>query len=63
MRLITYNDVAARLGVSRATAERMVLRADLPAPIVITPGSVRFIEDEINAWLAARPRTSGKVQQ
>jgi prophage regulatory protein len=55
-RLLTYAEVAARLGVSRSTVERLVTRAEIPQPLHIAPGAVRFVEDEINAWLVSRPR-------
>ena len=56
MKLITYADVAERLGVSKATVERMVVRGSFIQPLHITPGTVRFDLDELDAWLARRPR-------
>lgn len=57
MKLLSYNDLGFRLSLSRATLERMVTRAQLPAPVQVSSGAVRFIEDEITEWLATRPRT------
>lgn len=57
MKLISYNDLGFRLSLSRATLERMVTRAEIPPPVQVTSGAVRFIEDEIEAWLTTRPRT------
>ena len=57
MKLLSYNDLGFRLSLSRATLERMVTRAEIPPPVQVSSGAVRFIEDEIEAWLATRPRT------
>lgn len=58
MKLLNYNEVAEVLGVSRATVERMVLRGQFIQPLHITSGTVRFDADELDAWLAARPRSN-----
>lgn len=57
MKLLSYNDLAFRTNLSRRTLERMVVRAELPPPVQVSSGAVRFIEDEIEAWLTTRPRT------
>lgn len=57
MKLLSYNDLVFALSLSRSTLERMVTRAQLPAPVQVSSGAVRFIEDEITDWLATRPRT------
>ena len=58
MKLISYNDLAFRTNLSRRTLERMVVRAELPPPVQVSSGAVRFIEDEITAWLTTRPRAN-----
>lgn len=58
MKLLSYNDLVYRLNLSRSTLERMVVRAEMPPPVQVSSGAVRFIEDEIEAWLTTRPRTT-----
>lgn len=50
--------VAARLTVGRATVWRYV-RTDptFPKPIKLSAGCARWRSDEVEAWLASRPRT------
>lgn len=57
MKLLSYNDLVYRLKLSRSTIERMVVRAEMPPPVQVSSGAVRFIEDEIEVWLTTRPRT------
>ena len=54
--LITVKDLAGRLGVSRATIERLRRAPDtaFPKAIPIGPNSIRFDESEIEQWLASR---------
>lgn len=58
MKLLSYNDLVYRLNLSRSTLERMVVRAEIPPPVQVSSGAVRFVEDEIETWLSARPRTT-----
>ncbi|MCV5682209.1 AlpA family phage regulatory protein, partial [Escherichia coli] len=46
----------SRLGVSRATVERLRRspEASFPEAIRIGPNSIRFSETEIDAWVQAR---------
>lgn len=63
MKLLSYNDLVYRLNLSRSTLERMVVRAEMPPPVQVSSGAVRFIEDEIQAWVDARPRTKTTITQ
>ncbi|WP_082708906.1 AlpA family phage regulatory protein [Thiobacillus denitrificans] len=57
MKLLSYSDLVYRLRLSRSTLERMVVRAEIPPPVQVSSGAVRFVEDEIEAWLTTCPRT------
>jgi excisionase family DNA binding protein len=52
-RLLTARDVADVLGVSAETVLRWHRRGDLPA-IRLPGGAIRFREDDLDGWLAAR---------
>jgi excisionase family DNA binding protein len=52
-RLLTARQVADTLGVSAETVLRWTRRGDLPA-IRLPGGAIRYREDELDAWLAAR---------
>ena len=60
--LIPIKEVARRLGVSRATAERLRRNPDVhfPKAISIGPNSIRFDEIELEQWLNVR-RKEGAV--
>ena len=55
--LQTVDQVAARLGLSRASIWRYT-RADpsFPKPVKLSAGCARWHSSEIEAWLASRPR-------
>ncbi|UJT79726.1 AlpA family phage regulatory protein [Edwardsiella piscicida] len=54
--LITIKDLTTRLGVSRATIERLRRspKDAFPKAIPIGPNSIRFDETEIEQWLISR---------
>ncbi|HDV8886609.1 TPA: AlpA family phage regulatory protein [Raoultella planticola] len=54
--LLTIKQLSSRLGVSRATVERLRRspEASFPKAIPIGPNSIRFDETEIEAWVQAR---------
>jgi excisionase family DNA binding protein len=53
VRLLTAREVGELLGISAETVLRWTRRGDLPA-IRLPGGAVRFSEDHLDAWLAAR---------
>ncbi len=56
MRLIRYNDLVARGVVkSRMTLKRLIDFQDFPPGALITPNARAWNEDEVDAWIAARP--------
>ncbi|EOW5463201.1 TPA: AlpA family phage regulatory protein [Escherichia coli] len=54
--LLTIKQLSSRLGVSRATVERLRRspEASFPKAIHIGPSSIRFDETEIQQWIESR---------
>ena len=59
--LLTMKQISNRLGVSRATIERLRRSPDafFPKAIPIGPNSIRFDETEIEQWLDSRRQQVG----
>jgi len=57
-RLISQTELRARLGnIGRTTLWRLqVSDPAFPAPVEISPGRSGFYEDEVEAYIASRPR-------
>ena len=53
-----YKALTDKIGGSRVKAWRDVRAGLLPPPIVLGPNSVGWFEDEIDQWLADRPRVN-----
>jgi len=51
------NDTAVLLGVSLRTLQRMVRRGEAPTPVRVSEGRIAFLAREVDAWIAALPRT------
>jgi prophage regulatory protein len=56
---ISMNELASRLTISRATVYRWIEIGLLPHPIKLGPSRVGFLESEIVAFQASRPRALG----
>jgi prophage regulatory protein len=56
MKLITFQDAAARLDLSQSTLRRMIARGGFVAAVQLAPRRVAFVESEVDDWLARRPR-------
>lgn len=56
---MTRKQVEARCGLSRTSVYRLMRCGLFPEPIRVGVRAVRWSEDEIASWLAARPRASG----
>lgn len=52
--VLTCDEVAARLKVSRRTLDNMRKRDDFPRPLKLGTGRPRYLADEINAWTRAQ---------
>lgn len=61
--LLPISEVSRRLGVSRATIERLRrnAKAGFPRPIHIGPNSVRYNLAEIDQWLESRRQEEDKA--
>jgi len=56
MKWIRYPDLVARGVVnSRMTLKRLIDSQDFPPGVLITPNARAWNEDEVDAWIAARP--------
>lgn len=60
-RLLRRREVEARTGLSRTSIYRNMRNGSFPAPIRVGPRAVRWLEQEIEAWLAGRPRAHGDL--
>lgn len=64
--LLGTAEVRRRLDVSRPTLTRMCTKGIFPAPIKLQIGSIRWLESEVTAWIAAQasgPRVAYKLNQ
>lgn len=55
--------VATKIGVSVPTLERMVADGRFPLPFQIGENSVAWRSDEVEAWMAERPRAKITVEK
>ena len=55
-RILRSPEVEDRTQRSRVQCWRDIKAGKFPAPVQLGPNSVGWFEDEIDAWLAARPR-------
>ncbi len=58
-RLLRCEEVEARTRLSRCTIYRRMRDGSFPKPLKMGVRAVRWCESEIEAWLAARPRSEG----
>ena len=57
-RMLTLDDVAALLSVSRRTIERLIAGGDLPKPVKIGASS-RMPEDDVQRYIERQMRKRG----
>jgi prophage regulatory protein len=55
-RVVRFPAVRNRVGISRTTIWRLEAGGLFPKRVQIGPAAIGWFEDEIEAWLAARPR-------
>jgi len=55
-KILREPEVKRRSGKSRAQRWRDIRAGLFPAPIELGPNSIGWFEDEIDDWLASRPR-------
>ena len=56
-RILRLPEVLARVGLSRSTVYQLMAAGDFPASVRLTPNSVGWRRDDIDAWIASRVRT------
>jgi prophage regulatory protein len=56
LKLIRTRDTLAKTGVGATTAWRMQQKGLFPSAVRTGPKAVRYLEHEIDAWIAARAR-------
>ena len=56
-RVLPPEITADRAGISKRTLERYVRQGRAPTPVRVGAGRIGFYEHEVQAWLAALPRT------
>lgn len=57
-RILRDHEVRERTKLSRVQRWRRVRAGTFPAPVQLGPNSIGWYEDEIETWLADRPRVS-----
>ena len=57
-RLLTNEQITAQIGISRSTIYRLTRKNSFPQPIRIGERSVRWLESDVEAWLAERKSAS-----
>ena len=60
-RILRLKDVRKLLNLHKSTIYRLIERKEFPAPIQLGPNSVGWLREEIEEWIASRPR--GAVQE
>ncbi len=56
-RILRLPEVLVRVGLSRSTVYQLMAAGDFPASVRLTPTSVGWRSDDIDAWIASRVRT------
>ncbi len=57
IRILRLPEVLARVGLSRSTVYKRMAARDFPPSVPLTPRSVGWRSDHIEAWIASRPPT------
>ena len=55
-RMLRIDDVCSQAGLSRSTIYSMVNTGAFPAPVRLHGATVAWLQTEVQAWIAARPR-------
>jgi predicted DNA-binding transcriptional regulator AlpA len=55
-RILRINELQALVGLSRSTIWRMERKRTFPRRVRISTNAVGWLEFEVQAWLASRPR-------
>jgi prophage regulatory protein len=57
-RILRGREVAERTQLSRVQRWRLVRAGTFPAPVQLGRNSIGWFEEEVEAWLASRPRVA-----
>ena len=60
-RLLTRAEVSDRVGIKTTTIYRMMRKGQFPLPRKIGPRAVRWSMLELEEWIEAQPRASGRA--
>lgn len=60
-RVLSKKQICAKTGLSRATIDRMVRKAEFPRPIRLTSRRVGWLESVVDEWLAERQRLASAL--
>lgn len=59
MKILRLPEASARVGLGRSGIYQRIAAGDFPRPIKLGVRAVGFVEEEIEAWIEARPRSGG----
>lgn len=62
MQLLSLKDVVAQTRLGRSTVYRRISEGTFPAPLVLSPGCVRWDADHLQAWRNALPTATNDNQ-
>lgn len=54
--ILRFPQVRERTGLSRATIYRRIRRGEFPVPLDLGGGQLGWAEEEVDRWVAERPR-------
>jgi prophage regulatory protein len=57
VRLLQLREVKAKTSLGGSTIYRYIAARTFPAPLQVSPGTVRWLEDEVDDWIRSLPRT------
>ena len=56
-RLVTIDEVCRTTAMPKSSVYNRMQRGLFPKPLKVGPRSVRWLESELENWMASRPRT------
>lgn len=59
-RILRLNDLRKLLNLHKSTIYRLIEQKEFPAPIQLGPNSVGWLREEIEEWIASRPRGAAR---
>ena len=59
--LLTRPEVQELIRLGRSSIYAWMRKGAFPLPLQIGPGAVRWKRDEIESWIASRPRATGEA--